>query len=268
MDLGLTGKRALVTGSTSGIGAATAKLLAEEGVIVAVHGRDRARGEAVVREIEATGGQAMLALGDLSSDAGAAAVGDAIEAKLGGIDILFNNAALTGEGHTGWFDEPIEHWVQAFQSKPFAAARMIRRFVPGMVERRWGRVIANASASAIQPIGGIPAQQACYAAMVNMTGSLARSLQNVGVTANTISPGLILTPAVEIWAQDVARQQGWPEDWDAIENKLVTTMFPLPCGRIGRGLDIAAAVAFLSSDLAGYITGANLRIDGGQVQCI
>jgi len=268
MDLKLKGKRALVTGSTSGIGAATAKLLAEEGVIVAVHGRDRARGDTVVREIEAAGGQAILALGDLSNDAGATAVGDAVEAQFGGIDILFNNAALTGEGHTGWFEEPLEHWVEAFQSKPFAAARMIRRFVPGMAERRWGRVIANASASAIQPIGGIPAQQACYAAMVNMTASLARSLHNVGVTANTISPGLILTPAVDIWARDMARQQGWSKDWDAIEGKLVTTMFPLPCGRIGRVLDIAAAVAFLSSDLAGFITGANLRIDGGQVQCV
>jgi len=207
-------------------------------------------------------------LGDLASDQEARRVGDEVMDAVGGVDILVNNAAHTGGENPGWFDEPMEFWPVAFQAKPFAAARMIKRFVPGMAERRSGRVIAIGSAAAVQPIAGIPAQQACYAAMLNMTASLARSLHGVGVTANTVSPGVILTPAVEAWGAELGRQQGWPQDWESIEQSLISKFLPLPAGRIGRVEDIAAAVAFLASPLTGFITGINLRVDGGQVQAV
>jgi NAD(P)-dependent dehydrogenase (short-subunit alcohol dehydrogenase family) len=274
MDLELTGRRALVTGSTSGIGAGIARRLAAEGAIVVVHGRNRARGESVVTGITSTGGTASLVLGDLSVDDEADRVGREVMAALGAIDILVNNAAYTGggppewDGHQEWLEDPIPHWIAAYQSKALAAVRMIKRFVPGMIERRWGRVINIGSAAAVQPVAGIPAQQAGYAAVLNMTASLARSLHCVGVTANTVSPGVILTPAVERWATDLGQQQGWPTEWDEIEKRLVSTYLPLPVGRIGRPDDIAAAVAYLVSPLSGFVTGINLRVDGGQIQSV
>lgn len=268
MDLDLKGKRALITGSTSGMGIDIAKVLAAEGATVVVHGRNRERGERVVEEITAAGGKVSLVLGDLSRDDDADRIGDEVMASLGGIDILVNNAAHTGEGHFDWLDEPIEHWLIAYQSKPLAAVRMIRRFLPGMIERGWGRVINNGSAAAVQPVAGQPGQFAAYAAMLNISAGLARSLPGTGVTANTVSPGLILTPAVETWAKDLGKQMGWPESWDEIEKSLISSFLPLPVSRIGRGGDIAYAVAFLASPKSSFITGINLRVDGGQVQCV
>jgi NAD(P)-dependent dehydrogenase (short-subunit alcohol dehydrogenase family) len=187
---------------------------------------------------------------------------------LGGIDILVNNAAHTGEGHNDWLDDPIPNWITSYQSKPLAAVRMIRRFLPGMIERDWGRIINNGSAAAVQPTAGNPSQYASYAAMLNITAGLARSLTVGGVTVNTVSPGIILTPAVEAWATDLACQNGWPSEWAEIEKRLISTYLPLPVKRIGRGEDIAAAVAFLASPLAGFVTGINFRVDGGQVQSV
>jgi len=268
MDLALGGKRALITGSTSGIGIGIAKRLADEGAVVVIHGRNPARGEKVVEDLVQGGATASLVLGDLSRDDEAAHVCDEVLGALGGIDILVNNAAHTGDGHVDWFDDTIARWEEAYQSKPMAAVRMIKRLVPGMIERGWGRVINIGSAAAVQPTAGQPSQYASYAAMLNLTAGLARSMTVGGVTVNTVSPGVIMTPAVEAWGTDLGRQQGWPEDWAEIEKRLVTTFLPLPVQRIGRVEDIGAAVAFLASPLAGYITGINMRIDGGQIQSV
>lgn len=268
MDLGLKGKRALVTGSTSGIGIGIAERLIAEGASVVVHGRNRERGEKVLENLKRAGGTASLVLGDLSRDDEAERVGDAVMKAVGGIDILVNNAAHTGDGHFDWFDQPIEHWETVYQSKPVAAVRMIKRFVPAMMERGWGRVINIGSAAAVQPSAGQPAYFASYAAMLNLTAGLARSMTVGGVTVNTVSPGPIMTPAVDTWARDLAKQQGWPDEWEEIEKRLVTTFVSIPVQRIGRVEDVGAAVAFLASVLAGFITGINLRVDGGQVQSV
>ena len=268
MDLAIAGKRALVTGSTSGIGIGIVRRLVEEGAEVVVHGRDQARGERVLDQLRQAGGSASLVLGDLSRDDEADRVGQDVMDALGGVDILVNNAAHTGHGHYDWLDDPVPHWLTSYQSKPLAAVRMIKRFLPGMIERGWGRVINIGSAAAVQPTAGNPSQYASYAAMLNLTAGLARSLPVGGVTVNTVSPGIILTPAVETWGRDLARQQGWPSDWAEIEQRLIGSFLPLPVKRVGRVDDIGAAVAFLASPLAGFITGANIRVDGGQVQSV
>jgi NAD(P)-dependent dehydrogenase (short-subunit alcohol dehydrogenase family) len=149
MDLALAGKRALVTGSSSGIGAEIARMLAAEGVSVVVHGRDQARTQAVATEIETAGGQAAMALGDLTSDHGASAVIAAARRAFGGIDILVNNfggsASVT---HRTWFDAPLEEWAENYRHNVLAAVRMIQAFVPEMRGRRWGRVIQISSTAA------------------------------------------------------------------------------------------------------------------------
>jgi 3-oxoacyl-[acyl-carrier protein] reductase len=267
MDLDLKGRRALVTGSSSGIGAGIARLLAEEGCRVVVHGRDRERAEAVAEAIGAVG----VALGDLADPVQAQGVGEAAKAALdGGLDILVNNAGgAAGTSAMGWTDVGDDGWVETYQGNVLAAARMIRLFVPGMKAQGFGRVIQIASAAASQPIAYGPDYGAAKAAMINMTVSLAKSLGPCGVTANCVSPGVVLTPAVQRWSEALAKAQGWGELSEAaLEEKMTRTVVHVPVGRMGRPEDIGLAVCMLASPRSGYITGANIRVDGGQVQAV
>lgn len=269
MDLQLAGKRALVTGSSSGIGAGIARVLAAEGARVVVHGRDEERTHKVANEIASKGGQASIALGDLASVEGSAGVADAVMRELGGIDILVNNAGgKTVAGNPPWFEVPWADWIGTYEQNVGAAVRLIHRFAPGMKERSWGRIVQIASASATQPEPAIGEYQAAKAAMVNLTAGLARSLAHTGITVNTVSPGTILTSAVKGWLGAVARQMQWGEDWATIEKRFTTELIPLCVGHIGRPEDIGRVVALLASPLSGYITGANYRVDGGQIRSI
>jgi NAD(P)-dependent dehydrogenase (short-subunit alcohol dehydrogenase family) len=144
MDLQLTGKRALVTGSSSGIGKGVAMALAREGVSVVVHGRSLERTQSVASAIREAGGDARVALGDLATDEGAAAVSKAVHEALGGVDILINNiggAESSGGGMLSWFEITPQHWAGSMQQNLIAAVRMIHAFVPAMRDRGWGRVI-------------------------------------------------------------------------------------------------------------------------------
>ncbi len=254
MDLQLKGKRAVVTGSSSGIGEAIAKALAAEGASVVVHGRRQAEAKRVAAEITASGGKAVVALGDLATDAGADAVAKAVNEALGGADILVNNA--------GAF--PRKPWLEST-----AAEWKITRLVPGMKQRSWGRVIALASGVAVMPFPGMASYSATKAANLNLAVSLAKDLAGTGITSNAVSPGMIVTPGVEDMLKAMAPQYGLrPDDFPALEQFAVKNMVPNPSARLGRVEDIAAAVTFLVSPLAGYINGANLRVDGGTVPTI
>lgn len=262
MDLQLTGKRALVTGSSSGIGAGIARVLAAEGCAVVVHGRDRARAEAVAAEI----GAAAVAIGDLATEAGA----DRVSEVAGACDILVNNAGgAAGTSAMAWTEVPDAGWLETYQLNAMAAARMIRRLLPAMKAKGWGRVINIASAAGTQPIPYGPDYGAAKAAMLNMTVSLAKSLGPCGVTANSVSPGVILTPAVRAWVENLAVTMQWGDlPFEALERKVAETLTPTPVGRIGRPEEIGHIVCMIASPAAGYVTGANIRVDGGQVQSL
>jgi NAD(P)-dependent dehydrogenase (short-subunit alcohol dehydrogenase family) len=278
MDLQLDGKRALVTGSSSGIGAATARVLAAEGAAVVVHGRDRDRTNRVTEEINAAGGSAIAVVGDLSTDYGATQVCDAIESHLRGIDILVNNAGGGGgrspaRGETPGFLELLpEDWVGAYEHNVVAAVRMIRRFAPGMVERGWGRIIQTGSVTATAPVGTMNDYAAAKAAIVNLSVGLSRALAHTGVTANTVSPGLVLTPQTldenshkKPWVKAYARSRGWDETLRAEElEQRWAREWNVPAGRGGRVENITSIIAVLASPLGAFVTGANIRVDGGQ----
>ncbi len=262
MDIKLNGKRALVTGSSSGIGAGIAEMLAAEGCNVIVHGRNSERANAVAERV----GAVAVALGDLSTDSGA----NNVAAVAGEVDILVNCAggADSGTATKSWADVSERDWAGTYEQNVIAAARMIRHLTPYMQACGWGRIIQIASAAATQPIPFGPDYGAAKAAMVNMTVSLAKSLGACGVTANCISPGIILTPAVEKWLEGLAGALGWPADESlaAREGRVTKTIVPVPVGRIGRIEDIAHAVCMIASPASGYVTGANIRVDGGQNQ--
>lgn len=265
MDLQLSGKRALITGSSAGIGEAIATLLAGEGARVVVHGRDAARTEAVAEAIRASGGAAEATTGDLSTDGGADGV--AVEAEQGGeIDILVNNAG--GYEHRSWAELTAEQWLDSYQRNVVSGVRLINRLTPGMRERGWGRVIQVGGGLAVQPIAAQPDYNATLAARHNLAVSLARELSGTGVTSNVVAPGAILVPAVRELLTRAAPGYDWGPSWADIERGAVRDLVPNDVGRLGRPEEIAAAVAYLASPLADYVSGAVLRVDGGTIRSV
>src|SRR5579884_373988 len=215
MDLRLAGKRALVTGSSSGIGEAIVKQLAAEGVAVVVHGRNESRANAVAEAIRAAGGSAKVALGDLTTDVGADAVA-AVALASGPIDILVNNAGFIG--YLSWTEATAEDWAQIYNTNVISAVRMIQRLVPQMREQHWGRVIQIGGGLSQQPIATMPHYNASLAARHNLAVSLARELKDTGVTSNVVSPGAILaSEATRAQLSHLAQAHGWGETWEEIE---------------------------------------------------
>lgn len=269
MDLQLRGKRALISGSNTGLGQGIARVLAREGAMVLVHGRNTERCRSVADEINRTGGRAFFAVGDLATDEGAQAVAKSGAEQLGGVDILVNNAGgYEGNESPNWFDISPEKWVITYQQNTLSAARLIQALVPDMRERGWGRVINISTGGGTEPGPLMADYCASKAAIGNLTMSLSKALARTGVTVNTVSPGTIRTSRFETWVVDVGHQMGWEGDTDAMEARFIREIYPNTVGHTGRVEDIANMVAYLVSPLAGFITGANFRVDGGQLQSI
>jgi len=264
VDLRLSGKRALVTGSSSGIGAGIAHALAAEGVSVVVHGRDRAKAQGVVAEISAAGGTAALALGSLAEDESAEGVADAALAAFGGIDILVNSAGgVVTTGNPDWTDVASDKWQESFSLNVVSVVRLAKRLVPGMEARGWGRIINISSIAGNFWSGRLQDYGAAKAALDHLSGNLSQAVAGKGITVNAIAPGTILTPQAERWIATLREQRGWPDDFAENEKAYCREVLALPIARLGRVAEIAAAAVFLASPLSDYTTGALLRIDGG-----
>jgi len=272
MDLDLSGKRALVTGSSSGIGRGIAQVLAEEGVTVVVHGRDRERTEETAASIRDAGGTAHIAYGDLATDAGATEVAEAVAQHTDGIDILVNNIGGTesyGGRMLSWFEVGTEQWLGTLQQNLLSAVRMIHAFVPAMRDRGWGRVINISSGGGAEPPTSVPDYCAAKAGLNNLTVSLSKELSRSGVTVNTVSPGCTRTDMFERSLEHLAAANGWPDDYESREARFMDLgVFACTSERFGRPEDIGTLVAFLASPLSAFVNGANYRIDGGQVQSV
>ena len=262
MDLQLNGKRALVTGSTSGIGEQIAKTLAKEGVQVVIHGRREAEANRVVQEITTAGGKAVAAVGDLGSDEETAQVVKVSLAAFGGIDILINNAGAFPM--KPWLLSTAAEWNELYNANVGSVVRLVTQLVPPMVERKWGRVVMLGSFLGPMPGPPVANYGTTKAANIAQAVSLAKELGGTGVTANTVSPGPIRTPGMEAGAREMMTSQGQEYDFGKFEQFYVQ-LTRLPAGKIGSPTDIANMVAFVSSPLADFITGANLRVDGGMM---
>jgi 3-oxoacyl-[acyl-carrier protein] reductase len=259
MELELSGRRALVTASSGGIGAAVARRLAREGCAVLVHGRDGERAMQVVGGVHAGGGEAEVVLGDLTHEEAAAEV--AARARSWGVDILVNNAGPFVEHD--WDSAEPSAWLDAVNGNVVSAVRLIRGLISPMRERGWGRIINLGSRAATTPLPNMVEYSAAKAAVVNMTTGLARHLTGSGITANTVSPGVIVTEGMQQMFEDRAAAHGRPAPWAELEPQVLAEYAPNPSGRFGTADDVAAAVAFLASPLAGYVNAIDLRVDGG-----
>jgi NAD(P)-dependent dehydrogenase (short-subunit alcohol dehydrogenase family) len=262
MDLQLQGKRALVTGSSSGIGAGIAKMLSDEGVSVVITGRNAERTAKVAAGIAAGGGKVVSVVGDLATDEGAAVVGKAALEAFGGIDILINNAGGSSEEEKkSWFEVDLGEWVGSYQKNVIAAGRLIHQMAPAMRERGWGRIIQIASAAGTIPTSAQPDYGPAKAAMINMSLGLSKALSGSGVTVNTVTPGMIMTEGLMDFLKVFSAKRGW-EGTDKAADYILKG-----CGqtvnRIGQVEDIAFAVTYLASPLAGFVNGVNMHLDGG-----
>jgi NAD(P)-dependent dehydrogenase (short-subunit alcohol dehydrogenase family) len=265
MDLKLEGKRALVTGSSSGIGTAIARELAAEGVAVVIHGRDGAKAAEVAREIGATGARTAIALGDLTSDEEASAVADSALAAFEGIDILVNCAGgVVRNDNPAWQDVAPDEWLACYNLNVVSIFRLARGLTPGMIERGWGRLINISSMAGTRFSGLLHEYGSAKSAVDHFSGNLSKSLAPHGVTVNVVIPGNVLTPQSKRWILTLREQKGWSDDFAENERRYTSEFSPQPVPRLGRVEEIAAAVAFLASPRSDFTTGAALRIDGGR----
>jgi NAD(P)-dependent dehydrogenase (short-subunit alcohol dehydrogenase family) len=263
MDLGLVGKRAIVTGSTSGIGEGIARELAREGATVLVHGRRPVEADRVVAAIEREGGSAANCIADLSSDDGAQRLVDAASRSIGEVDILVNNAGTYDFESTWSTLEPAE-WLDRYNVNVGSAVRVTKLLLPGLKSRGWGRVVNISSSDAISPSATLPEYAASKAALANITLTLARECHKSGVTVNGITPGFVLTPPVMAYLRGVADARGWPVQSDeAIAERALSELFSDPLGGWGGPEDIAYVAAALCAERARWITAADIRVDGG-----
>lgn len=267
MDLQLKDRRALVTGSSSGIGEAIARILAEEGAKVVVHGRNRERAEAVAAEIGAAG----VAIGELDTDEKAAAIhAQAVEALGGNVEILINNAGGSSTGNTTKPPHLIstDDYVSNYHVNMLAAVRLAQLAIPDMTGAKFGRIINVSSAVAVQPNNLGADYSGAKSAMNNFTVSLAGALRATGITVNTVSPGIIMVDGLLRFGR---QKYGIPEATiqEVTDRLAADKVFDLPpAGRLGIPDDLAIVICTLASPRSGFVTGANYRVDGGQIKSL
>lgn len=263
MNLGLHGKTAIVTGGSKGIGKAIAQLLADEGAEVVVAARGQAAVDEVVAEIIEKGGTALGIAADTSRADTAEKLVHAVIERFGKIDILINNAG--GQRKRAGFDELTDQdFLDAYEDNVLSVVRMIRAVLPTMRERRAGRIINIVSEASTQPDRVFQHYNAAKAAELNLTKSLSKALGRDGILVNAVAPGLISTVGIEESFERGATEENRPVE--EVRADFLRKFKPgLVLPRAGNPEEVAAVVAFLASELASYITGANYRVDGGSV---
>lgn len=238
----LTGKSALVTGATGGIGGAVAKALHAQGAQVAISGTRREALEALAAEL---GSNVHIVPANLSDKDSVEALIPAAEAALGQVDILVNNAGVTRDNLFMRMKD--EEWETVLRVNLEAAFRLSRAVIKGMMKRRWGRIVSVTSVIGTTGNAGQANYAASKAGLIGMSKSLAQEVASRNITVNCIAPGFIATPMTDVLNEK--QREG--------------ILTKVPMARLGTPEDIAAAAVYLASDEAAYLTGQTLHINGG-----
>ena len=263
MDLQLTGKTALVTGSTAGIGYAIAAGLAREGSLVIVNGRTKERVKAAVSKLKADVPNGHLL--ELAADLGSREGATQSIAEFPDVDILVNNLGIFDPKQ--FEDIPDEEWLRFFEVNVMSGVRLSRHHLPRMKKRNWGRILFISSESAVQ----IPSEMIHYGmtktAQLAISRGLAETTVGTGVTVNTILPGPTASEGVTTFVQKLAQDQGI--DKQAFEKEFFKSMRPTSLlQRFATPEEVANLVTFLASPLSSATNGAAVRVDGGVVRSI
>lgn len=257
MDLGLSGRTAFVSGSYRGTGAGIAQALAAEGAHVLVHGFEPGQPDSVVAAIEDSGGSAAGIVGDLGSDEGLTAISD----QLSNIDVLVNNYG--SPSRSSWTST--DAWADEWNRNVMVGVRCTQAAIEGMRAKRWGRIIFLGTVGTRMPGDRNVGYYTAKAGLPALVRTLAQELRGSGVTANLVSPGMIATTEVKEMVTRRAERDGAGATWKEAEQWALAHTMPNLSGRIPDPIDIGRVVAFVASDAAWHITGADLAVDGGAV---
>jgi 3-oxoacyl-[acyl-carrier protein] reductase len=259
MDLGLRGKRAVVTASSRGLGRAVADELAAEGCDVLICSRDPAKVEGARAEMEAQHDVRVVGMvADLTQAEGTQKVVDRAMDEFGGVDVLVTN---NGGPPAGLFEaHTLEDWQDSYHRTLESVLVLIKGFLPGMKERGWGRILNVTSIAVKQPVDNLILSNSMRAAVTGLARTLANEVAPFGITVNNLMPGFHQTDRLDHLADHtVSVKGGTREDVFAAWSSVV------PVGRIGRPEEFSALAAFLASERASYITGQSIPVDGGRI---
>ena len=260
MDLGLASKRALILAAGGGLGSAVASALGAEGASIFLTDVDAAGLDQARAAVTAAGKARVEAHAcDLSKPGDIDALCDRALKAFDGIDVLIN---ITGGPPAGPLT-PVDDdaWHKHFDAMVLSVFRVTRRLLPGMRERKWGRILTCTSSGVLQPIPNLGISNALRASLVTWSKTLANEVAAEGVTVNILVPGRIHTKRVDELDRAAAARQN-----KAVEEIVKQSLATIPMGRYGRPQEFATVAAFLASDHASYITGSVIRVDGGMIR--
>jgi 3-oxoacyl-[acyl-carrier protein] reductase len=262
VDLGLRNRVALVAAASRGLGRAIAEELAAEGAAVVMCARDPDVLERACAEIaERTRADVHAVVADVATQEGTDTVAAEALSRFGRVDVLVTNAGGPPPGPFeahGW-----DAWERAVQLTLRSAVELTRLVLPGMKERRWGRVINVTSITVKQPVDGLMLSNAIRAAVTGFARTLANEVASFGITVNNILPGYTRTERVEQLNRATAKREGI-----AVEDVQRRIETQIPMGRLGEPRELAALAAFLASERASYITGQSVAVDGGWIRAM
>jgi len=261
MDLNLKGRRAVVCGSTQGIGKASAIELALMGASITLVARNEAKLKSVINELDTSAGQThdYLVADFEFPDALKKIIGDFAAHQLA--QILVNNTGGPPAGLA--IDAPLDEYLKAFQSHLMCNHVLVQALVPGMKKLKYGRIINIISTSVKTPIKGLGVSNTIRGAVANWSKTLSVELAPFGITVNNVLPGATMTQRIESVLEEKARKTG--RSIDELKHEMISE---IPVGRISEPHEVAAAVAFLASPAASYINGINVPVDGGRTKSL
>jgi 3-oxoacyl-[acyl-carrier protein] reductase len=265
MDLSLEGKIAIVTGASEGIGRGISDALVDEGCHVCICSRHEDEVQQAAKQLKDRGADAdvrtLAVVADLTDEADRQKLVDETVRTFGTVDILVNNAGTVNDGQT------LEDWKSLFELNLFAVVDLINKVVPHMQEKGWGRIINVSSENGEQPYPDMIPYSATKGALNNFSKGLSKQYAEDGILVNTVSPAFIETPLVDSMMEQAAEEQGITKE-EAVQQFLENNRPNIELKRPGRIDEVGPLVAFLASDKASFINGANYRIDGGSVASV
>jgi 3-oxoacyl-[acyl-carrier protein] reductase len=261
MDLGLSGKTALVLGAGGGLGGAIAMALAREGAKIAVSDIDGTAIAATRQQLDSIGAASTGIVWDLSDISAIDTHVSSVEGQLGPVDILINNTG--GPPPSPAAGQNPDLWLKQFQAMILPVIGLTDRVLPGMRSRKWGRIITSTSSGIVTPIPNLALSNSLRLSLAGWSKTLASEVGRDGVTVNVILPGRIATQRIQFLDEAKAKRENRP-----VADIVAQSTSSIPAGRYGKPEEYADTVAFLASERASYITGSVIRVDGGLIPSI